>query len=86
MDKDKLKKFLKEEIRRVLGENPKPQISPEKPQTKPVKEPGEKEPEKPKRRTLNPPEHSPDTKPKAKLKESEKAIVDKIVQRFKKLK
>ncbi len=86
MDRSKLKEFLKKEIRKVLDENPKPQISPSKPQHEPdTLEPGTKPVEKPKRRTLQPPKEHPDTKPKAGLNEDEKAIVNKIAQRFKKL-
>ncbi len=86
ISREKLKEILKREVRKVLSENSKPQTSPSKPETEPgVLEPGTKPDVKPKRRTLQPPHESPDTKPKAKLKENEKAIVDKITARFKKL-
>jgi len=65
-------------ISKVLVEN-QPTIAPPKPKVDP------KAP--PKRRTLEPPKEAPTTKPKAKLtKESEDALVKKIVSRFKSLK
>lgn len=86
MNIQKLKEYLKKEIREILSEKGQPQIAPSKPQHEPdIMEPGTKPDVKPKRRTLAPPHESPDTKPKAGLKENEKEIIDKIATRFKKL-
>lgn len=93
MDKDQLRIYIKEAIKKAfedtLNDN-KPQISPSpsRPETLPgVLEPGTEEPIKPKRRTLRPGKDAPDSTPaKALMRENEKEILKKIAQRFKNLK
>jgi hypothetical protein len=53
-------------------------------ETKPIVKPTTKPEIKPKRRTLSPPKEAPNTRPKA-IAENEKAIVNKISNRFKNL-
>lgn len=78
----KINRFIREEIQKVIENQPSPTIKP-----KPgIVEPSTKPQTKPKRRTLTPPTERPDTKPKASIKEDEKELVKKISQRFKKLK
>lgn len=81
MKKSQLKQIIKEEIKKILSNNPQPIIT--KPGTK-EKEETEVEPKR-KRRTLTPPSESPNTRPKALMKEEEKKLANKIAHRFKKL-
>lgn len=84
MTKQDIKNIIQEEIRNMF----EPQRAPSRPSVRPereveIMEPGEKEEARPRRRTLNPPEHAPETSPKALMEDD---IVDKISQRFEKLK
>jgi hypothetical protein len=89
MKKDTLKKMIKEEIKAILSEKNQPAIAPTKPGTKEKETmPGAPPTEKP-RRTLRPekPGVIPKTRPaKAMYEGEDQEIVNKIVQRFKKLK
>jgi hypothetical protein len=82
MKNPKLTKTIKETILKILSEN-QPMIAPTKPGTK---EKEETETKPPRRRSLTPPEESPNTRPKALMKEEEKELINKIADRFKKLK
>jgi hypothetical protein len=82
MKNPKLTKTIKEAILKILSEN-QPMIAPTKPGTK---EKEETETKPPRRRSLTPPEESPNTRPKALMKEEEKELINKIADRFKKLK
>ena len=78
MKTSELKRIIKETILKEMRPGTK-----EKPGTKEpgIKEPGPKEP---KRRTLQPPKEVPKTVPKAEgLKENDKDMVKKIVQKYK---
>jgi hypothetical protein len=81
MKKSQLKEMIKGMMREEMTKMNQPQRS--TPSRDPVtipKKPGTKPDVKPRRRTLQPPIESPDTKPKA------EGVVDKISQRFAKLK
>lgn len=83
MKKSQLKQIIREEIRSTLLGRENPSRAPE-PTTIPA-EPDTEE-EKDRRRTIRPPEEAPNTRPKALMKEEEKEVMNKITQRFKKLK
>ncbi len=76
---------LKKEICKALQEAGY-ETAPSKPRREPgIAEPPTKPEKNPKRRPLTPPKTAPETKPKAetKVNENEKAILNKIVKRFK---
>jgi hypothetical protein len=85
MKKDLLKKMIKEEIKAILSEKNQPTTAPTKPSRETI--PGAP-PSEEKRRTLRPgkPSVVPKTRPaKAMYEGEDQEIVNKIVQRFKKL-
>jgi hypothetical protein len=77
MNLSQLRKIIKEEIFNSLKE------------TKTIEKPGtkekEKEQERTKKRTMIPGKDAPDSRPKAMMKENEKQMIGKIVDKFKKL-
>jgi hypothetical protein len=76
-----LRNLIRRRIKNLL-ESPAP--APEK---KPdVAEPDTDTPRKPRRRTLTPPKEAPNTRPKASTNENEDELINKIAQKYKKLK
>lgn len=76
---NKIKNIIKEELKNFLQEKSGPAVLPKKPEIKP----GEKDK---KRNPLSPPKTAPKTNPKAKLNETEKQLMAKIIKKYKNIK
>jgi len=81
LNETQLRNLIRKRIKNLL-ESPAP--APEKEPD--IAEPDTDTPRKPRRRTLTPPKEAPNTRPKASTNENEDELINKIAQKYKKLK